>query len=391
MQATPFFRTPTPAHRGGVVLPTSIKSVICRQKGNSPLENVVNSVRIGSVRRAVFNLTIGFVAAAYAHGQFVTGEKGLVLCPSDDCRTEVKASYKSCPKCNREYSPCLICLNPCIERKPLCRSCLDRQEIPVSPLLITDGSYCSVAWGPNGRIYILKRLADKGCLYSCNPDGSDVVNVMPSGPDFYTLSASHTGLTALASDQTLQLKIFTLSSETFELRSVPEGRAINSHLSLGPGNEVLISLEDIGSANLYALSVSGFALRRVTSLDGNERSAAWRSDGKIAFSYEFGDERAIMTMDSNGKNLRTVLRGTFHFGHIAWTNDGRLVFAAGLTGAFKLYAVNEDGQNLFPLVRLSDYPGTHSVNSSGKVIFWSSGRQGTGVYQFQLPPKVESR
>ncbi len=326
-----------------------------------------------------------------ASGQFVTGEKGFVLCPSDDCRFEVRASYKSCPRCSREYSPCLICLNPCIERMPLCRSCLDKQEVPVSPLLITDGQHCSVAWGPNGRIYILKRLAEKGCLYSCNPDGSDVVNVMPSGPDFYALSASFTGLTALASDQTSQYKIFTLSSETFELRPFPADREISGHLSLGPGNEVLISLQDVGSSNLYALSAKGLGLRRLTSLDGNESSAAWRSDGKIAFSYDLGDERAIMTMDSNGQNLRTVLRGIFQFGHIAWTNDGRLVFAAHLNGRFMLYAINEDGRHLLPLVRLNDYPQAHSVNSDGKVIFWSTRRQVTGVYQFQLPPKVESR
>ena len=187
-----------------------------------------------------------------------------------------------------------------------------------------NGRSFSPAWSPDGtRIAFVSR----GKLYTVAPDGSTIRSLAPDLP------ARHD--TPVWSPDGRRLA-FVVAEPASPDEKYPSYYSKNA---------------------LYTMEADGSGLTRLGETGG---SPSWSPDGgRIAFARINGDTQAVVTMDPDGSNLRTVLDHREHhrylltagLGDVSWSPDGKRILFVGLVGHAPPYLggsvniVNADGSD----------------------------------------------
>jgi Tol biopolymer transport system component len=149
------------------------------------------------------------------------------------------------------------------------------------------------AWSPDGR-QITFASSDGTTLevYSMNADGT-TVSRLTTWPDFCRKRSA--------------------CIENYDLVWSPDGRVIAFEADRAGTTD--------GTYAIYTMNLDGSSIQRVTPSDLSVSSPTWAPDGKrIAFvAYESEDITAIDSINRNGSDLQTLIRGTNYLASPLWS------------------------------------------------------------------------
>ena len=179
-------------------------------------------------------------------------------------------------------------------------------------------------------------------------------------------------------------------------------KGINSGAAFLPGDQnVLLTLSQEGSPDIYRMSVDGEALTALTH--GPNRSMnvepAVSADGKkIAFSSDRGGRPMVYTMNADGTNVQRLTKVGKYNASPSWSPDGKSIAFAGQEGDhFDIFTMNIDGTNLKRLTDAKKLGGKQSNNESpswspdGRYILFSSDRSGKSQLYLVSPDGTNER
>ncbi len=150
------------------------------------------------------------------------------------------------------------------------------------------------------------------------------------------------------------------------------------------GTKITFQRQESG-VGIYVINADGSNLHRLSPTPGMDVRSSWSPDGtQIIFSRvvkQSNDggtpETALMVMNADGSNTRTILsNGTFNI-EAHWSPSGSIVFMGGAGGKNQVFTVNPDGSNLKQLT-FNSIAGDPNWSPDGTHISFGSPMEGGG-------------
>lgn len=227
---------------------------------------------------------------------------------------------------------------------------------PIVPATETPGSVPEVPTNlglPTGKIVFACRLTDDGDDELCliNADGSGYRQLTDNGFENYYPSLSPDGKSVVFSAN------LTGIFEIYEM-DLTSGNPIqltnNLKEAYGPeispdGRLIVFAANYTEASSIWLMDRDGGNVHQIFSDPGQDAvDPTWSPDGKrILFALGKANEKILMTMTTEGTDVRTV-SDIFHTrGRSDWSADGAIIAAyAGSAPRWEIYFMNPDGSNL---------------------------------------------
>ncbi len=178
-------------------------------------------------------------------------------------------------------------------------------------------------------------------------------------------------------------KIFAVDVADFRENLVAGFEGINISPTYSPGGTIIAftsSKERNYYPNIYTVSESGGALRRLTSGNNIDVSPSWSPDGRrIAFTSNRGVGPQIYIMGSNGGGVRRLTYSGGYNTSPEWSPRGdKIVYVGAFRGRFEVYVINVDGTENMRLTSGRGDNEDPSWSPDGRLITFSTTRSGRG-------------
>jgi len=191
---------------------------------------------------------------------------------------------------------------------------------------------------------------DKGIIYICNPDGSNLQKLIEGGINTSpSWNSQHSKIVFNSTDPAsgigglyiydIQTKSKTLLLNRFSPRDPsfsPDGNTIVFADFVQDGSE---------NAEIYTVDIDGSNLTRLTVNPARDYFPKYSPDGKtIVFSSERDGNIQLYTMDSNGENVKRLMNNKFTDNVGSFSPDGlNIIFNSDRGGSSNIYSVSSDG------------------------------------------------
>ena len=174
-------------------------------------------------------------------------------------------------------------------------------------------------------------------------------------------------------------RIYVLDVGQVQRRPLESGE---STMSFAPrfapdGDTVVFSLTSGGNTDLYTMSLSGGAQKRLTSAPSIETAPSFSPDGtQIVFESDRSGSQQLYVMPANGGEARRISFGPGRYGTPVWSPRGDLIaFTKQSKGRFHIGVMRTDGseERLLTASFLDEGP---SWAPNGRVIMFTRETQG---------------
>lgn len=225
--------------------------------------------------------------------------------------------------------------------------------IATSPAWSPDGkkvAYTAYAYHPksktrNADLFIYDLETGNRWLVSYRKGINSGANYLPSGKEIL-LTLSQKG----------SPDIFRMSVDGRTIRRLTRGpnRAMNVEPAISPdGNTIAFSSDRSGRPMVYTMSIGGTGVKRLTHAGRYNSTPSWSPDGKkIAFASFANGHFDLFIIGRNGQGLKRLTKSFKKNGKRAnneeptFSPDGRhIMFVSDRTGRRQLYVINPDGTN----------------------------------------------
>jgi TolB protein len=111
------------------------------------------------------------------------------------------------------------------------------------------------------------------------------------------------------------------------------------------GQQIVMSLEQEGNANLFAMDLRSRRSLQLTSTKAIDTAPCYSPDGRqIVFETDRDGSQQIYVMDADGTNQRRISRGEGSYSTPVWSPRGDLIaFTKRLGGEFLIGVMKPDG------------------------------------------------
>lgn len=190
------------------------------------------------------------------------------------------------------------------------------------------------------RIAMVGARGGKRDIYTCRPDGSDMLQVTrdgtpclgpawgPEGRRLYYTSM-HKGFP----------DVYAIDFSTTQRRREVSYPGINTGADMAPDGRIMaLALSKDGNPDLYAIQLDTRRLTRLTrSPHASEASPSWSPDGlQLVFvSDRSGSPQIYVTDRGSGRQKRLTFRGRENVSP-DWGPDGRIAFSSRRDGCYRL-------------------------------------------------------
>lgn len=176
-----------------------------------------------------------------------------------------------------------------------------------------------------------------------------------------------------------QMKLFLLDLLSKKTRLISENKGINSGgIFYSNGNEILLTLSEVGNAEIFAKDLTTGNLRRVTQHYSSDVDPSINSEGTLmTFLSNRAGKAMIYTLDPRGveKDVTRISYVGQYNATPRFSPDGKeIVFSSWLDNGFDLFKINSSGTGL---VRLTKDMGSNEspvFSNDGEFIVFSSQR-----------------
>ena len=159
------------------------------------------------------------------------------------------------------------------------------------------------------------------------------------------------------------------------------------------GRRLVLSLQDGGNANIYAMDVGSKSPTRLTNTSAIDTSPSFSPDGsQIVFESDRGGKQQIYAMGADGSNQRRISFGSGTYSQPAFSPRGDLIaFTKQSPNGFAIGVMRPDGSGERILTEGFHNEGpSWAPNGQYLTIFRDPGGQGGGkLYMIDLTGKVE--
>ena len=176
-----------------------------------------------------------------------------------------------------------------------------------------------------------------------------------------------------------QMKLFLLDLVTKKTKLISNNKGINSGgIFYSNGSEILLTLSEVGNAEIFSKDLATGKLRRVTQHYASDVDPSINADGSLmTFLSNRAGKAMIYTLDPRGVE-KDVVRISYVGQYNAtprFSPDGKeIVFSSWLDNGFDLFKINSSGTGL---VRLTKDMGSNEspvFSNDGEFIVFSSQR-----------------
>ncbi len=174
-----------------------------------------------------------------------------------------------------------------------------------------------------------------------------------------------------------QMKLYLLDLVNRKTTLISDHKGINSGgIFYSNGNEILLTLSEVGNAEIYAKDLLTGSLRRITQHYSSDVDPSINSDGTLmTFLSNRPGKAMIYTLDPRGveKDVKRISYVGQYNATPRFSPDGKeIVFSSWLDDGFDLFKINPDGTGL---VRLTKNMGSNEspvFSNDGEFIVFSS-------------------
>ncbi|HEY8566286.1 MAG TPA: Tol-Pal system beta propeller repeat protein TolB [Beijerinckiaceae bacterium] len=159
------------------------------------------------------------------------------------------------------------------------------------------------------------------------------------------------------------------------------------------GQRIVMSLQQGGNANIFAMDLGSRTTTRITSTTAIDTSPAYSPDGReLVFESDRGGKQQIYVMGVDGSNPRRISFGDGSYSQPAWSPRGDLIaFTKQTKGGFAIGVMRPDGSGERLLTEGFHNEGpTWAPNGQYVTFFRDPGGQGGGkLYMVDITGRVE--
>lgn len=159
------------------------------------------------------------------------------------------------------------------------------------------------------------------------------------------------------------------------------------------GQRIVMSLQQGGNANIYAMDLGSRTTTRITTTNAIDTSPSFSPDGKqIVFESDRGGQQQIYVMGADGSNAKRISFGEGSYSQPAWSPRGDYIaFTKRKSGGFAIGIMKPDGSGERVLTEgFHNESPTWAPNGQYLMFFRDPGGQGGGkLYMVDLTGKVE--
>jgi TolB protein len=176
-----------------------------------------------------------------------------------------------------------------------------------------------------------------------------------------------------------RIELYLLDLVTKKRTILSRRKGLNSGGTFLPsGDEILLTLSNLGNAEIYAMNLASKNIRRVTQHYASDVDPSVNGDGSMmTFLSSRSGKAHIYTLDPRGKE-KSVKRISFVGMFNAtprFSPDGKeIVFSSWLDNRFDLFKINPDGTGLARLTKDFGSNESPSFSNDGEFIVFSSQR-----------------
>lgn len=159
------------------------------------------------------------------------------------------------------------------------------------------------------------------------------------------------------------------------------------------GGRIVLSVQQAGNSNLYAIDLGSRAATRLTSTSAIDTSGSYSSDGsQIVFESDRGGSQQIYVMGAGGGEGKRISFGQGSYSQPVWSPRGDLIaFTKRGAGGFAIGVMKPDGSGERILTEgFHNEAPTWAPNGQYLMFFRDPGGQGGGkLYMVDITGRVE--
>lgn len=222
-------------------------------------------------------------------------------------------------------------------------------------------------------------------IYSCNLDGSNLVNLSRNGArDVWCNWAPDGNSLLFSSLRTGNFEIFRMNADGSSPTQI-------SHNGGGPGNpdtfnpcwlpdgsKIIFQTGRDWNWEIYQMNPDGSGLENRTKNGNDDVEPSVSSDGnRIAFASTRDGGYQIYVMNRDGSGQTRLTYGGSIDTNPGWSPDGsKLAFMSNRDGDYEIYVMNSDGTNIRQITMNAAWDGEPSWSPDGQHIAFASDRSG---------------
>lgn len=222
-------------------------------------------------------------------------------------------------------------------------------------------------------------------IYTCNLDGSNLVNLSRNGArDVWCNWAPDGNSLLFSSLRTGNFEIFRMNADGSSPTQI-------SHNGGGPGNpdtfnpcwlpdgsKIIFQTGRDWNWEIYQMNPDGSGLENLTKNGNDDVEPSVSSDGnRIAFASTRDGGYQIYVMNRDGSGQTRLTYGGSIDTNPGWSPDGsKLAFMSNRDGDYEIYVMNSDGTNIRQITMNAAWDGEPSWSPDGQHIAFASDRSG---------------
>jgi TolB protein len=159
------------------------------------------------------------------------------------------------------------------------------------------------------------------------------------------------------------------------------------------GQRIVMSLQQGGNANIFAMDLGSRTTTRITSTNAIDTSPSFSPDGReIVFESDRGGQQQVYVMGADGSNPRRISFGEGSYSQPAWSPRGDYIaFTKRRAGGFSIGIMKPDGSGERILTEgFHNESPTWAPNGQYIMFFRDPGGQAGGkIYMVDITGRVE--